>query len=335
MSRSQKSLALAFSLRLPQTLGKLALPPIATPLSVPPSPFASALPQPVEKLAFTLGKLTDDILTGMDTDEVLKLVINARDTITTSSSPLIQPISPSNIFSTPQSLPTLAISHSLTPKMDRVRSVATSTEVMTYTGSLDFLDSQDIFDVVFGNDPSMLTLIPRKKGQCATKNTDYLIQERNEFCNLCRLHIFCDSVQLKYVGTDIYDSQKMLADISLAVSKLRMFYSVRGRRISLTPDDLFSHFTAFLPLLSPNAMSWSFCLVTLFFQALPTELQEAVQLGGYIFPDISKLTTSLLQEQSLQSLREHAVVAYKKLTDESRRIRRIMSTMSSDRGWHF
>ena len=37
------------------------------------------------------------------------------------------------------------------------------------------------------------------------------------------------------------------------------------------------------------------------FQALPTELQEAVQLGGYI-PDISKLTTSLLQEQSLQSL---------------------------------
>ena len=70
--------------------------------------------------------------------------------------------------------------------------------------------------------------------------------------------------------------------------------------------------------------------MTLFFQALPTELEEAVQLGGYISPDISKLTTSLFQEQSLQTLRER-VVAYKKLTDESRRIRRIMSTMNTNR----
>ena len=38
-----------------------------------------------------------------------------------------------------------------------------------------------------------------------------------------------------------------------------------------------------------------------------------------------------MQEQSLQTLREHAVVAYKKLTDESRRIRRIMSTMNTNR----
>ena len=67
------------------------------------------------------------------------------------------------------------------------------------------------------------------------------------------------------------------------------------------------------------------------FQALPAELQKAVQLGGYIFPDISKLTTSLLQEQYLQILKEHAVAAYKTLTDESRRIRRIMPTMNTDR----
>ena len=123
----------------------------------------------------------------------------------------------------------------------------------------------------------------------------------------------------------------MLADISLALSTLKIVYTVRGKNISLTLDDLFNHFTSFLPLLSPNAMSWSFYLVTLFFQALSMELQEAIQLGGYIFPDISKLTTSLLQEQSLQQLREHAVVAYKILIDESRRIRRIMSTMNTDR----
>ena len=97
-----------------------------------------------------------------------------------------------------------------------------------------------------------------------------------------------------------------------------MIYTVRGKKISLTPDDIFSRFTSFLFLFSPNAMSWSFCLVTLFFQDLPTELQEAIQLGVYMFPDISKLTTSLLQEQYLQQLREHVVVTYKTLIDESR-----------------
>ena len=76
--------------------------------------------------------------------------------------------------------------------------------------------------------------------------------------------------------------------------------------------------------ISPNTMSWSFRLVTLSFQALLTELQEAVQLKKHIFPDISKLITSLLQEQYLQTLKEHAIVAYNKLADESRRIRRIM-----------
>ena len=50
-----------------------------------------------------------------------------------------------------------------------------------------------------------------------------------------------------------------------------------------------------------------------------------MQLGGYIFPDISTITTSLLQEQALQTLREIAVVSFKKLSDKTWRIRRIMS----------
>ena len=66
-------------------------------------------------------------------------------------------------------------------------------------------------------------------------------------------------------------------------------------------------------------------LVTLFFHAMPSELQETVQLGGYVFPDISTLTTLLLQEQALQTLREIDVVSFKKLSDETRRICRIMS----------
>ena len=100
----KKSLALKFLLRLRQTLSQSALPSTATPLSVLTSPFASAPPQPVTTLVFTLGNLSDDILAGMDAEELLKLVINARDTITSAPSPPIQPIAPPIIFSTPQSL---------------------------------------------------------------------------------------------------------------------------------------------------------------------------------------------------------------------------------------
>ena len=155
---------------------------------------------------------------------------------------------------------------------------------MTYTGSLLFLDSQDVFDDIFGSDFTMLNLIPRKRGQCANENTDYLLSKVNEFCNLCRLHIFCDSIQLKYVGMDVYDSQKMLVDISLALSTLKMVYTVRGKNISLTPDDLFSRFTSFLPLLLPNVMSLSFYLVTLVFRLCLRNCRNLFNLGDIFSP---------------------------------------------------
>ena len=52
-------------------------------------------------------------------------------------------------------------------------------------------------------------------------------------------------------------------------------------------------------LFSPNTMTWYFPLVTIFLNALPSELQAVVQLGVYVFPDLSTLLNSTLQEQKL------------------------------------
>ena len=122
-------------------------------------------PQLVKDLAFTLGNLSDDILTGMDSDELLKLVIKARDTISVVPSPTIQSFAQSNLFSTPQSIPPHAQSNTLSPKMDRVRKIAQSGDIMTYTGTLIPLDSQDVFDNIFGPDLTMLNLIHRKRNE--------------------------------------------------------------------------------------------------------------------------------------------------------------------------
>ena len=164
--------------------------------------------------------------------------------------------------------------------MDRVRSVVSSRESMTYTGPFDSLNSQASFDLIAGPNPTMPRLVPGKNKQSASEDTEYLATKLLEFCNFYQLHIFCDSVQLQYIGTDSYDSQKMLTDISLVLTSLKIISNHKGKVIVLTPDDLYSRYIEFLPLLVPNTMTWSLFLVTLFFHALPSELQEAVQSGG-------------------------------------------------------
>ena len=59
-------------------------------------------------------------------------------------------------------------------------------------------------------------------------------------------------------------------------------------------------------------------------------MQEAVQLGVYLLPDLSTLTTSLSQERELQTLREHSVVAFETLSDESIRIKKLVASFSNN-----
>ena len=99
--------------------------------------------------------------------------------------------------------------------------------------------------------------------------------------------------------------------------------------VVLTPDDIYSRYIECLPLLAPNAVTWSFSFVTLFFHALPSELQEAVQSGGYVLPDLSTLLTSYLQEQELHRLLEKVGIDHKLLEDEGKRIRKLMTTFST------
>ena len=142
----------------------------------------------------------------MDQAELRNLLITARDTITKSLSTPLPPVLPENLFSTPHGMSSVANIHSLTPEMHRVHSIDLSSGFNTYTGPLHFLDSHASFDAIFGNDPVMLRLTNRSKGKFTTEVTDYIRSKVHAFCNLCRLHIFCDSVQLKYVGTEVYDS---------------------------------------------------------------------------------------------------------------------------------
>ena len=99
-----------------------------------------------------------------------------------------------------------------------------------------------------------------------------------------------------------------------------MVYNHRRRIISLTPDELFSHYTELLPLLSPNALPWSFSLVLLFSILCLSSYRKQCDSGAIFLPDLSRLFTSLLQKLALQIVCEHVVTTFKFLTEENRRI---------------
>ena len=95
-------------------------------------------------------------------------------------------------------------------------------------------------------------------GQCvvdiyASEDTKYLKTKLVTYCDMCQLHLLCNIVELQYVGTDTYDTHRMLHDIYLAFLGLKVVSKVNEKNISLTLDDLYKNVIEFLFILSPNA----------------------------------------------------------------------------------
>ena len=185
------TLSLEFSLRLPQNFQPVVVIP------TPPETSIAQTPAPNTPTSTTNTSADDTTLDGLGAAELRVLLLAAR---ATHSSPLVTPftnvVAPSNLFPTFTLTNTSAVSSSSTPKMNRIRSVVTSRGSMTYTGPMNFLDSQDSFDLIFGSHHTMLRLTSGKNRQCASEDTVYLATKLLEFCNFCQLHLFCDSFQL-------------------------------------------------------------------------------------------------------------------------------------------
>ena len=185
---------------------------------------------------------------------------------------------------------------------------------------MDFLDNQASFVSVFGLNPVMLRVSKRATGTCAIEDTGYLATKLGKYCDTCQLHLFCDIIKLQFVGTTVYNSHRMMHNIYLSLSSLKLESRANGNTTYLTPDSLFQRFIEFTSLLFLNATSWSFSLVTLFYNALSIELQEFIRLDGYLLPNNSTLPTLFDQKLVLQALREIAVVAHQSLAIEKKRV---------------
>ena len=112
----------------------------------------------------------------------------------------------------------------------------------------------------------------------------------------------------------------MMSDISLSLSNLKLEFRYKGNVITLTPDDLYQHYTQYFILLPSDAMTLSFSLVTVFYHALSLDVQDENIKDGNQLHNLSLLTTKSLQAIALRNLREHTDIVYKNQPDETKRI---------------
>ena len=302
------TLSLDFLLRLPQSDIYIALAPTTNLNSAlntsPGTPIQSSASS--SSVTSVLTNATEDVLKAMDETQLRQFISDTRNF--TNPTPAIA-IPSVNILSS-------FTSCSSTPKMDRVRTSVASSRLSTYLRPMDLLDNQASFVSVFSINHVILRVSKRAAGTCVIEDTEYLATKLGKYCDAYQLHLFCDIVKLQFVGTIVYDSHRMMHDIYLSLSSLKLESRVNRKTTYLTPDSLFQRFIEFTPLLSPNATSWSFSLVTLFYNALGVELQESIRLDGYFLPNNSTLPTLFDQTSALQVLREIAVMAHQSLATE-------------------
>ena len=170
----------------------------------------------------------------MNATQLRQFILDARPSSNPVSGATIPSVNLLPSFSSPPSFST--------PKMDRVRKSVASVGVTTYLGSLEFLDCQTTFDSIFGPTPIMLRVSKRAAGTYTTEETDYLANKLNKYCDLCQLHLFCSIIELQLVGTKTYNTHRMMDDIYLALSGLKLNFVHDKKYVSITPDTLYQRY---------------------------------------------------------------------------------------------
>ena len=162
--------------------------------SIPPTP-----PAHVDTFDSTLGKLTDNDLQFMSATRMRELMSARHNTL---NAPGLSDTSRTLEFTIPPPSATTVTSIQ-TPKMDMIC-------------SLSPVGCTKSFDTIFGHNPVMLIISARSFR--AIEDSETLRSLLLDLRSHSHLDIFCDIVQLQYVGTTTYDSNQMMSDISLVLS---------------------------------------------------------------------------------------------------------------------
>ena len=135
--------------------------------------------------------------------------------------------------------------------------------------------------------------------------------------------VFCDKYTTAYVG-QAYSKEKIdaltIEQVQESLNFFKMEYHDKiGKLITTTPDTVFNKMLDYIPILPNDAVKWTFCLPSIYYNSLSAKLRKQMAVTKYILPQPSLLTTKEEQLHSMSICRAWAVEAQSqlKLVEES------------------
>ena len=236
------------------------------------------------------------------------------------------------LFSEPQPSPAAS------PSIRRYLTTATSSAQPSFCGTLDFLDSQILFDSVFptiDRKPLFLSHSPHASSTAAISTDD--AETALQACiSECRMLVFKSMIRLDYIGHHNFGSADHL---QMTVKRLRLLslkFNHRGIAIDGNPDMLFDKYLALIPLLPATHVNiWGINLFSQFWSCLGDDLTRRIaQLPRYVAIqssvfDLTTMTTKARQMSALHELRSLAVDSWNSTQDDNHRMRKMFRELSA------
>ena len=104
-------------------------------------------------------------------------------------------------------------------------------------GDMSFLDTQEAFNLTFGDSPIILPSSPTSTG------SESCYSMIREYCKLCKLSICMHLCRLNYVGNATVDAGLNTLEVCSQISALCQVYSTNGCASHDTPDEIFDIFS--------------------------------------------------------------------------------------------
>jgi hypothetical protein len=215
------------------------------------------------------------------------------------------------------------------PSIRRHPTAAASSAILSFAGTLDFLDSQPLFDSLFSpldRDP----IVTLHQATTSTATDDATAATAIQRClSDCRMLVFQSVIRLDHIGHHNFATSDHL---QLAVKRLRnlTLKSNAGREVAVdgNPDMLFDECLALIPLLPATHVNFlGINLFAQFWTALGDELTRRIaqllrhiDIQSTIF-DLTAMTTKIRQMPALRELRSLAVTSWNSIQDDKRSMR--------------
>ena len=223
------------------------------------------------------------------------------------------------------------------PSIRRYLTTAAASDNSSFCGSLNFLDTQLLFDAVF---PPLLRqpifiLNSTVSSATAGADTHAPTADAIQTClSECRMLVFKAMLRLDYIGHHNFASADHLQVTVKRLRGLTLKYNIRGVTIDGNPDMLFDKYLALIPLLPATHVNvWGINLFTQFWHALGEQLTRRISLLPRYLAiytsefDLTTMTTKDRQMSALRELRSLAVESWYTLQEDKKSMRDMLREM--------